>query len=209
MKKMTVLLGGLMLYAAMNIGSTANACGSLQGCPDGSELTNATPLSSIVTFGANGANGTGGYYFKHDGTDIQESIAWTHNFVFDPAAYSITKALLTLNYHDDNTGDCSEEAEFDDNNFGLTDDEFTLNFIGNSLFGSRDFHLHVSKNTTHLDFELEAEKGDFFLDSSTLYIEYKYCDAPDSVPVPEPGTILLLGFGMLGMAIYGKRRMNK
>jgi hypothetical protein len=28
-------------------------------------------------------------------------------------------------------------------------------------------------------------------------------------PVPEPGTMMLLGFGMLGLAIYGKRRMNK
>jgi len=28
-------------------------------------------------------------------------------------------------------------------------------------------------------------------------------------PVPEPGTMMLLGIGMLGMAIYGKRRMNK
>jgi hypothetical protein len=28
-------------------------------------------------------------------------------------------------------------------------------------------------------------------------------------PVPEPGTMALLGFGMLGLAIFGKRRMNK
>ncbi len=28
-------------------------------------------------------------------------------------------------------------------------------------------------------------------------------------PVPEPGTMMLLGFGMAGLAIYGKRRMNK
>jgi hypothetical protein len=27
--------------------------------------------------------------------------------------------------------------------------------------------------------------------------------------VPEPGTMMLLGFGMLGLAVYGKRRMNK
>jgi hypothetical protein len=27
--------------------------------------------------------------------------------------------------------------------------------------------------------------------------------------VPEPGTMMLLGMGMLGLAVYGKRRMNK
>lgn len=28
-------------------------------------------------------------------------------------------------------------------------------------------------------------------------------------PVPEPGTMMLLGIGMLGLAVFGKRRMNK
>jgi hypothetical protein len=33
--------------------------------------------------------------------------------------------------------------------------------------------------------------------------------ATDVTPVPEPGTVMLLGMGLLGMAVYGKRRMNK
>jgi hypothetical protein len=29
------------------------------------------------------------------------------------------------------------------------------------------------------------------------------------IPTPEPGTMVLLGLGMLSLAVYGKRRMNK
>jgi hypothetical protein len=42
--------------------------------------------------------------------------------------------------------------------------------------------------------------GDF--NDAVFYLE-------DMSPVPEPGTMMLFGIGMLGLAVYGKRRMNK
>jgi hypothetical protein len=30
----------------------------------------------------------------------------------------------------------------------------------------------------------------------------------DTAPVPEPGTVALLGFGLIGIAIFGKYRIN-
>ena len=43
----------------------------------------------------------------------------------------------------------------------------------------------------------------YYNDGITFSIE------TERTPVPEPGTMMLLGFGMLGLAVYGKRRMNK
>ncbi len=58
---------------------------------------------------------------------------------------------------------------------------------------------------------------------SDLYFQYVFNSLPEGsdwgaaiypgsvsgTVVPEPGTMALLGFGMLGLAIFGKRRMNK
>lgn len=49
-----------------------------------------------------------------------------------------------------------------------------------------------------------------FNDNSLADSDADYDDIIIAItPVPEPGTMMLLGLGMLGMAVYGKRRMNK
>ncbi|MBP1727781.1 MAG: domain containing protein [Deltaproteobacteria bacterium] len=52
-------------------------------------------------------------------------------------------------------------------------------------------------NLTLLNKNTAISGNDFALDDITL------------TPVPEPGTMLLLGAGMLGLAVFGKRRMRK
>jgi len=46
---------------------------------------------------------------------------------------------------------------------------------------------------------------DLALGGKTFNLEGGGILAPDTAPVPEPGTMMMLGFGLLGLAVYGKR----
>ena len=65
--------------------------------------------------------------------------------------------------------------------------------------------LNVNLDGTY-DIELSVlnSAGSSLADS---YIQVVVGDG--AAPVPEPGTIALLGLGMAGLAVYGKRRQNK
>jgi PEP-CTERM motif len=127
---------------------------------------------------------------------------------------TISSYILTISLYDDNKGStynfCSNTLRLGDGpeaarimttggvysyNFNLTSNSYTGNLLGRFDLWA-DGRLGVLVSST---------LGDFYLASSTLTA---YGDN-GTAPVPEPGTMVLLGFGLLGIAIYGKRRMNK
>ena len=86
-------------------------------------------------------------------------------------------------------------------------------FPGTTAPGSTPQGTHLMGTATY-DFGGLAGGG-LDLGGKNIILAWETTCANDVVyeqvnnPVPEPGTMMLLGFGMLGLAVYGKRRMNK
>jgi len=152
------------------------------------------------------------FFYTHDITDS----GFTSFFM--GGNDTITSYLLTVALYDDNKGTsynfCSNTFSFSDGseaarilttggvysyNFNLTSNDFTGSLLGRFDLWA-DGRLGVFVSSTF---------GDFYLDSSVLTVSGNDGSAPAPAPVPEPGTMALLGFGLFGLAVYGKRRMNK
>jgi hypothetical protein len=132
-------------------------------------------------------------------------VTWRHQYTFDPAATSITSATLTLSLRDD--GGFLDSREF---GFGWTEGgawgyrevdtgDYTLN-VG--LSGLSDGNYTVT---------LASSWGDFIIDLSRLIINYEGSETVSGVTgvasVPEPGKILLLGVGLIGLAGFSRKKL--
>lgn len=136
------------------------------------------------------------------------STSYTHDLTkntpvtFAPSQDVISDYSLKIRLYDDGGRlDLGEVAFI--NQPGILADGL-YNFSYTNTFGWSLAGLIELNTYGKLDVTVQSLFGDFYLDYSELR-----ANGFDNTPVPEPGTMVLLGAGLLGLAIFGKRRMSK
>ena len=134
-------------------------------------------------------------------------------YLGDPGI-AVPADVLSLGFH----LDFAEDAGNDDSFLATLFDGDTGTFIGD-FYAEETWEGDVSWDLTGLDpavtllgLEFQLDAWDNYFDTtatiSTLAFETEDLNNGGSSPVPEPGTFLLLGAGLAGLAIV-RRKQNK
>jgi len=213
MKKILIgLVSLLMLGMTGMAGATAITFHDITTFAD----TGAIDAGDLVDYGQNGNSKdiSDAYYLKNETSNSNKDfLTWNHNISFTPPAQSITSALLNITFNsndsNDGSGNHSEWAYVltEGNNWVLSQEiDIGLQLFSVALANLSDgkYQVKVSIDPSIISGDLFSSTDAFNINKSELSITYE----PLVTSVPEPGTMILLGFGMLGLAIYGKRRLN-
>lgn len=127
-----------------------------------------------------------------------EKVSWTHDLTDDGFVFgSAESATLTIKFRDDSSSfwDFIELATIVVGDFDLQDGEFI--YVPTSDWaGSLGVNSLVTLNATGLlNVTVWSTIGDFIVGDSTLTVS----------TVPEPGSLILFGMGLLGLGILRRR----
>jgi len=165
-------------------------------------------FSNTVDFGGTGTDAGRTYVAVSDPNSPPDSIytfTYFHNITFSPPATSVLSATLTLSHmgNSNNNGEfwivgggtSTYLGDLAKSNSAWVDQSFTLpSGLYNTVFGGTwSLQIRLTENTTGQD--------KIWLDKSVLYGTYE-----GAAPVPEPGTVTLVGLGLGAPAL--RRRVR-
>lgn len=188
----------------------------------GSAFATSSPYEDYnVTIDTSSLNGTNGYlYLQYNPSSAVNSTARVYGFSTDG-----TLGAQSVNVVNGSavTGTLPGNVVFaNTNNANGINDYNHAELFGNSinfnlLFASNSFGLPVGGSSTFSLGLYQDEFGASPLLGGTLFTvdllnngttSYQVFSNANVSTVPEPGTIVLLGAGLLGLCIYNKRRMS-
>ncbi len=134
-----------------------------------------------------------------------DSIEWVFNITkdgFNPVSQDVTSASITLHLADDSNCDFWEFANLNigNNNFFWEVDTGSTSFSVSSLISLSE--------TGKVAARLTSIVGDFWFKRADLHAEGTGSNVV-STPVPEPGTMLTLGFVLLGLVAVSRKRLKE
>ena len=147
----------------------------------------------------------GGLYMSSHLSIPDDSVSWTFDITndgFNPATQDVTSASISLNFTDDGGWELWELADL---NVGANTFSWEVNTGGISFTITS---LMTLSNLGTIDCTLIADAGDFYFNSARLNAEGTD-PGSGTAPVSEPATILLMGVGLLGLAGFSRKRLNK
>jgi hypothetical protein len=143
-----------------------------------------------------------------DGGQV-ETYSFTHNIIdngFNSATDQIISAEIDLSFGDD------------ENDFWLIGATETVRIRLDNVTQGNPFEVNTGiysfnvktqflQTDGSLTVFLEARSGDFYFKDSRLDV-YANRTAPAPAAVPEPGSMALMGLGMLGLGMAARRKMK-
>jgi len=193
MKKalLTVLAIAGLMVAAMTGVASATSCTPDNPCTPGTSYTWSDSINIGSTFDGSSDHKLVTFDISPPFTPGVDTISSIQFFIEITDLYgsSPDKIKLSVGSWDTTSGDIHDQAGWD-----WSSNDYTVASLISNL--SADGLISV---------DLAWKSGNYILESAG--IEATGCDMPGA-PVPEPGTLALLGIGMVGIAIYGKRRQN-